>query len=431
MITAEDSPLERLLRDRIEQLRAEGWTVTREPGPLDLPEPLRSARIRFDYLARRDQDILIGEIAHRGEARQEHIDDLARQVAAVPGARFEVYWAGPAPAPAPDPGQVRRYIREAQAVAGASPQAALLMALAAFEGAVAAFAEDAGIQAKVPARQMLANLYSLGYIGKPDYDALSRLYKLRSAIAHQASPLIPEPGDIAFCLDLVSRMVDGRYIAADQLIDWFRQHYEHPAEHAAPQGDYRGRDEITVPLRAAFPYAGDTALAEAADWLQGESAAWAPKSGGGSALRRVRQGARVTPVAEGADVVVKRHPAGARSAGRVIAGLRQRRPRALAAGAAPGRQVVTRLCAFPCLRGFRRHRHADGGGRRPVPVVRNDRKHVLPEGANSEVSINFGALNKGPGRYPQSGRRQPNEECQKVMGGLLSKSYSAGPHAPS
>jgi hypothetical protein len=276
MITAGDSPLEQRLRERIEQLKAEGWTVVRRPDLGEVPAPFRGERPEVDFIARRGTDIVIAEVVHRGGARDKHVPALARLAAGVPGASYEVYWAGTAPAPVPDPAQVRRYIAEAGAVAGASRQAALLMALAAFEGAVAAFATEAGIQARVPARQQLANLYSLGYIGKRDYDELSRLYKLRTAIAHQASPLIPGPGDIAFCLDLASRMVEGRYVAADQLIDWFKQHHEH----AAPGDGYRGRDEITASLRAAFPYAADTALAEAAEWLQGESAVWAPRAGG-------------------------------------------------------------------------------------------------------------------------------------------------------
>ena len=264
MVTAGESPLEKILRERIDQLRAEGWTVLREPGEQELPEALRGARLRPDVIfARRGQDILVGEIAHRGTARQERIDDLARQVAAVPGARFEVYWAGPAPAAAPDPDEVRRYIREARAVAGVSRQAALLMALAAFEGAVGVFAEEAGVQAKAPARQLLANLYSLGYIGRPDYDALSRLYRLRTAIAHQAAPQVPEQQDITFCLDLAARMLEGRYIAADQLIDWYEQH---ASADPAAGGGLAG---IAAALRAAFPYATDAAVTEAASWLEG------------------------------------------------------------------------------------------------------------------------------------------------------------------
>jgi len=266
MTAAGENPFEQLLDKRIEELRGEGWSVLRQPDPQDLPEPLSRNLVRVDFVARRGDEILFGEVASRADARRERIDALAEQVAAVPGARLEVYWAGSTPAGSPDPDHVRRYIREADTIAGTSPQAALLMAFAALEGAVAIFSAVAGIRPGRTPWQTLSNLYSLGYVSEPDFNILRRLYELRSSIAHAASPRIPQLEDIRFCLDLASRMLEGRYVTADRLVEWFSRQYKSRQEPAA--GDSMGRNEIVAILSAAFPYAANAVVSEAADWLR-------------------------------------------------------------------------------------------------------------------------------------------------------------------
>jgi hypothetical protein len=284
------SPAEQQLREVVDRLRAEGWHVETEPDPNKLPGALRGVRVNF--LASRDQDLIVGEIASRGGVRQEHIDALAKQVAAVPNARLEVYWTGDTPVTKPDPDQVRRYIVEADAARNAgSLRAALLMALAAFEGAVATFADEVGIRLRAPAKQLLSNLYSLGYVDAADFNRLSRLYTLRSAIAHQATPQIPESIDIVFCLDLTTRMLEGQYISADQMIEWFKRHFEGP-EHRVPfesrEGGYQyGEDgpyEADDVLREQFPYASEQAIIDAVGWIVNEGHEWVRKAGieGGS-----------------------------------------------------------------------------------------------------------------------------------------------------
>ncbi len=279
------SAAEQQLREVVDRLRAEGWHVVTEPDPRGLPGGLRG--IRVDFLASRDQDLVIGEIASRGSAKQEHIDALAKQVAAVPNARLEVYWIGDTPITKPDPDEVRRYIAEASAASNAgSLRAALLMALAAFEGAVATFADDVGIRLRVPAKQLLSNLYSLGYVDDADFNRLSQLYTLRSAIAHQATPQIPELKDIEFCLDLTTRMLDGRYVSADQMIEWFKERFEGPEHHVpfdSREGGYQYGDDEPYDaedvLREQFPYASEQAITDAVGWIEREGHEWVRKAG--------------------------------------------------------------------------------------------------------------------------------------------------------
>jgi hypothetical protein len=169
-------------------------------------------------------------------------------------------------------------------VSEVSLQAGLLMALAAFEGAVATFGDEVGIKQRVPARQLLANLYSLSFVDEADYDRLSALNTLRAAIAHSTSPQVPTIDDIRFCLDLASRMLEGRYTSADQMVEWFKEHYEGPEHHVShdsSEGGYQyfGNEpyEAEDVLRDEFPDASDEAIAEAVSWLEGESFEWVRK----------------------------------------------------------------------------------------------------------------------------------------------------------
>jgi hypothetical protein len=228
--------------------------------------------------------MLIVEVARRGSSRRERIDAIADRVADIPNAQFQVYWIGDTPIAKPNPEDVRHYIAAAEAVSEVSLQAGLLMALAAFEGAVATFGDEVGIKQRVPARQLLANLYSLSFVDEADYDRLSALNTLRAAIAHSTSPQVPTIDDIRFCLDLASRMLEGRYTSADQMVEWFKEHYEGPEHHVShdsSEGGYQyfGNEpyEAEDVLRDEFPDASDEAIAEAVSWLEGESFEWVRK----------------------------------------------------------------------------------------------------------------------------------------------------------
>lgn len=277
------NPAEQQLREVVDRLRAEGWHVVTEPAPNGLPGPLRGARV--DFVASRDQDIVIGEVASRGTARQERIDALAKQVAAVPNARLEVYWTGDTPTTKPNPDVVRQYIAQAHAVTGISLQAALLMAVAGFEAAVATFADKTGISFEVPAKQLLSNLYSLGYVDDIDFDRLNRLFALRNAIAHSATAQTPELEDIEFCLDLARRMLDGRYVSADQMIEWFEERFEGPEHHVpfdSREGGYQygneGPYDADDVLREQFPYASEQAIIDAVSWIERKGHEWVSKA---------------------------------------------------------------------------------------------------------------------------------------------------------
>ena len=270
---------EQRLHEVVEQYMSEGWTVELEPSLETLPSPLHGRRV--DFVARRAGEVVIGEIASRDSAREEQINVLARQVNLIPNARLEVHWLGASPTAKPEFDEVQRYIAEARAISDISPQAAFLMGQAALEGAIAAFAERVGVVGGRPSRQLLSNLYSLGFVDESDFSRCARLWKLRSAITHQATALKPRPEDIEFIIDLADRMRTGRYVSADAMVEWFTERYEEAAfgltQHTVQDGYSRKGDgpfRAEDVLRESFPNATDQAIDNAVMSLNAGSRIW-------------------------------------------------------------------------------------------------------------------------------------------------------------
>jgi hypothetical protein len=64
-------------------------------------------------------------------------------------------------------------------------------------------------------RRRRRSLSSLGYISDADYERLRQLRGQRNAAAHLTGGQAPDPGDIEYALDIVARMLDGRYTPGD------------------------------------------------------------------------------------------------------------------------------------------------------------------------------------------------------------------------
>lgn len=279
--TAEQESERRYLRDITDQLRLEGWSILTESNDPNIRSLFER---QVDFIARRGSELLVGEVASRTSARREKIDRLAREVAEIPNARLQVYWLGDAPADRPDFSQIERYIKEAIAVADVSPQAGFLMALAAVEGAIAAFADRVNVKSAAPSQQLISNLYSLGYLDESDFSRLKSLYRLRSRIAHLATPEEPERDDIQFVLNLADRMLNNRYASADEMVEWFLDRYQRPAAlHSPDPGENdradAGQREPAELLHEAFPYAPVRSIADAVGDLRQRSQGWTRKSG--------------------------------------------------------------------------------------------------------------------------------------------------------
>lgn len=206
------------LAEIIDQLKDDGWLVTPGPPASQIPTPLRDYQV--DFIAVRGADILIGEVVSQRNATKKRTEELAKIVKGIPNAQFQVYWIGDEDAEEPSVSQIRRYLRESRAIAAQSPQASLLMAMAAFEAGLRVYAES--VEAEVPGtpRSIFEHLFSLGLVSAPDHTLLLQLYKLRSGIAHGVSSEIPRPDDIAAVRSIAERMGTGKYVSIGIMTDW-------------------------------------------------------------------------------------------------------------------------------------------------------------------------------------------------------------------
>jgi hypothetical protein len=239
-----------------------------------------------DLIARRGSAILIGEVKSRNSTNLEDLDRFAKLVAELANARFEVYWLGDAPESELPVDNVRAFIRDAAELSQAGHlTAGTLTAWAALEGAIIHFASDKNdLQTWRSPRQLLSNLYSLGYVSEKDFQRLMSIAKVRSDIAHHASRITPSAADIEFILRIAERMASGQYVSVDQMIEWFQEHYEIPAMHmpheSAEGGYLYGPNEPHDPhdvLSDEFREATEEDIRQAADALTDIAPEWVAK----------------------------------------------------------------------------------------------------------------------------------------------------------
>lgn len=251
--------------EAMDELRQSGWLVVELGGSrVDwLPESLRG--YEPDFVARRGNEILIGQVKSRNSEGLEELDDLAKAVAVLPNARLEILWRGDESEINPAHSRVREYADEARVLLRTDHRAAAaLIAWAAVEGALIYYVTDQRIS--LPDRpnymktpwQLLSYLDSLGHINDADLKRLTELRRQRNAAAHFAGREDPNPDDIAYCLGVVDRMLSGRYVSVDQMMEWFVEHYDYPD---VPVED-ADRDRIRASLVDRFPGAPESDIEE-------------------------------------------------------------------------------------------------------------------------------------------------------------------------
>ena len=174
----------------IQRLRSQGWDVTSEPSPEQLPQTL--ADFRPDLLARRGDEHAVVEIRSRRQPPNLDLVTLAERVAALPGWRLDLVYV-PEDLTVADRGQLLQWARAAEQLASSTPEAALLLGWAPTEGLLHHLAEPVGIDTDQPGA-LLAALASVGLLEHDEHDELRRAMEARNALAHgrQGPPVTPE-----------------------------------------------------------------------------------------------------------------------------------------------------------------------------------------------------------------------------------------------
>jgi hypothetical protein len=271
-------------KEAVAELVDAGWEVFEDPDRQVLPEPLR--KFDPDILARRGTELLIVEVKSRRSSDLGQLNALTSAVAEVPNAKLEVNWLGDAPEFDPPIEDIRAYLNEASRLLSLSASiGGLLVAWAALEGSVVYFASD---KDEVPPWttpwQLLSSLFSLGYVSDRDFQRLTDVWRVRNEIAHHVSPVAPQPEDIKFLIGIAERMIRGAYISPDQMVEWFLEHYENPAQRIPYEsreggfqyGDYGPYDARDV-LAEQFADATEADINDALEELEEISLEWAAK----------------------------------------------------------------------------------------------------------------------------------------------------------
>jgi hypothetical protein len=221
------SPLEQAFRQRmaeaIAELRGDDWEVVDLAGH-EMPSWFRGEVLNFqpDFVARKGEELLVGEVKSRNSSELQELNALADAVAKLPNARLEVYWLGDEPENDPTRELVRTYAREAATLLKTGHiTSAVVIAWTALEGALVYYAAEsqapmsAEVRTPPNAWQLLSQLYSLGYISEDDYSRLQEVRKQRNAAVHYVGTVAPNTSDIEYVLDIVDRMLSGRYTTVD------------------------------------------------------------------------------------------------------------------------------------------------------------------------------------------------------------------------
>jgi hypothetical protein len=218
-----ETPIEQAYRLRLEEVRrelaADGWEVLPAHLRADVLWPTPLSGLAPDIVARKGAELLVGEVKSRNSPDLGDLNELADAVAAVPNARLEVYWLGDEPEFDPERELIREYATEAAVLQRSGhARAAVATVWSALEGALIYYAAES--QAPLPegerpapqqAWSLLSQLNSLGYVSDADYDRLHELRKQRNAAVHFTGTEAPDPADVEYALDIIDRMLNGRY----------------------------------------------------------------------------------------------------------------------------------------------------------------------------------------------------------------------------
>jgi uncharacterized protein YutE (UPF0331/DUF86 family) len=194
----------RRLQELAREYRDQGYEVTVEPEPGQLPEPL--TRFRPDLVARKDDDLVVVEVKAREGLPDQQLQDLVKVVREQPGWRFQLVLLKPEPGP---PGtrrwsaeEVVEHLRQVDAILGSGHlEGALLLAWSAAEATLRLLADKEKLQfERDDAIYLLRLLVTRAVITREEYGRLWEVLELRNAVAHGLKPPQLDAAKIrAFC----------------------------------------------------------------------------------------------------------------------------------------------------------------------------------------------------------------------------------------
>ena len=271
------------LRGLARQYQAQGYIVLLESLPEEAPDAIRG--FRPDLVAQKGDEVIVVEVKSPRDVEDARLDELAERISKIRNWRLELVWLGDTPPQALSPDQLAALINEARIVRDLGYlSSALLLGWAAAEAILDSMLANALPE---PTRQSLkiklSSAESLGLISKRQFEALMESVEFRSRVAHGRS--IDVPAEVVdLLLSTVQRLSQHGYASVDQMVDWFREHYENPAERTpydSAEGGYQyvagGPYDASDVLEEEFPGADERDREEAVGIVESEGTEWVKK----------------------------------------------------------------------------------------------------------------------------------------------------------
>lgn len=271
------------------ELRRNGFEILREWQAAKLLAGKTTARP--DLIARRGEEVVIIEFARRqpNSSLPEEVKRSLVELSALADSQnnwnFEMVWIGEGSAIAEEQ-VVDSFAQRAVLVANHDQAAGILLAYAALEGAISRLVErtpELQEQSKRRLRVGLGELASLGLLSPDDFHRLNMARQVRNSIAHG----IETPVSLSMIKDvarMAERIADARYVSVDQMVDWFLENYEDPANgvpYDSSEGGFQyvlgGPYDATDVLSNQFPDASAEDIDEAARSVESEAHEWVKK----------------------------------------------------------------------------------------------------------------------------------------------------------
>jgi hypothetical protein len=198
--------------------RRQGYQVTLNPGPADLPEFAKDFKVEL-LATRPDVNVLVSaKESARDFESDPALSGYAEAIEKQPGWRYDVFVLGPPP-PMTQPrdaddaseAEIHKLIDDSVRLyqAGFAPQA-VLTGWAALESTMRHRLRTLGVKTQwgMSPGEMLNDLYSSGILSHSEFRDVEGLFRLRNIIAHGFS--VPEIGQgvVTFLCDTTRRLLE-------------------------------------------------------------------------------------------------------------------------------------------------------------------------------------------------------------------------------
>ncbi|MBN9163031.1 MAG: hypothetical protein J0I07_18850 [Myxococcales bacterium] len=283
----------------VREYEATGYRVVRSPAVSELPRWL--VPFEPDAVAMKGDEGVVFQLRARLNDNREHDIALAQAIANHPGWQLNVLEFFVAPERRADITEhdIRSRLAETRKIiASGSKEGALLLAWSGVEPVLRQLARSEGLQVEPPSPlRLVKELFIHGVIARADYEKLELLVNLRNAVAHGvatgATVLESHAEDLLRFADHTLRRLHeahgerptaGSDFTVEQLVEWFRAHYEDPANgvpYESAEGGYiyfaGGPYDAFDELSSAFPDVAKERICTAVAFLENESVEWVRK----------------------------------------------------------------------------------------------------------------------------------------------------------